>query len=104
MKIYELTNDAEKDLRELARYTLNKWSNELLQEYRGGLKNTFEKIGKHQVKKHPFSRQFSELLVTKYKYHFIFYLTENLEKPVIIGVIHERRDIVNQLTERFNIE
>jgi len=102
MKNYELTKDAEKDLREVARYTLNKWSKEMLQEYRGGLKNTFDEIGRNQVMKHPFSRQFSELLVTKYKYHFIFYLTENLEKPVIIGVIHERRDIVNRLTERLS--
>jgi len=47
-----------------------------------------------------FWREFTELLVTKYKYHFIFYLTENVEKPVIIGVIHERRDVVSRLSER----
>lgn len=39
MKNFELTKDAEKDLREVARYTLNKWGREMLQEYRGGLKN-----------------------------------------------------------------
>lgn len=100
MKHYGLTKDAEKDLREVARYTLNKWGKEKLQEYRAGLKSIFSKIGKNDIKIHKFSKIIPELLVTKYKHHFIFYLTENLEKPVIIGVIHERRDIVKRLTER----
>ncbi len=102
MKHYNLSKDAEKDLREVARYTLNKWGKEKLQDYRGGLKNTFNKIGKNEIKKYQFSKNIPELLVTKYKYHFIFYLTEDLEKPVIIGVIHERRDIVKRLTERLS--
>ena len=100
MKHYDLTKDVEKDLREVARYTLNKWGKEKLQEYRDGLKNTFNKIGKNEIQIHQFSKNIPELLVTKYKYHFIFYLTKNLEKPIIIGVIHERRDIVKRLTER----
>lgn len=102
MRHYDLTKDAEKDLREVARYTLNKWGKEQFQEYRGGLTNTFNKIGKNEIQIHKFSKNIPEVLVTKYKYHFIFYLTENLEKPVIIGVIHERRDIVNRLGERIS--
>lgn len=34
------------------------------------------------------------------KHHFIFYLAESVEKPVIIGVIHEKRDMVKRLAER----
>lgn len=102
MKYYELTKDAENDLREVARYTLNKWGKEKLQEYRGGLKDTFNAIGQNEIIQHSFSKTFPELLVTKYKYHFIFYLTDGFDKPVIIGVIHEKRDIVNRLTERLS--
>ena len=50
MKQYELTKDAEKDLREIARYTLNKWGKEMLYEYRSGLEKTFQKIGDHTRK------------------------------------------------------
>ena len=57
-------------------------------------------VGKSNTISCQFSDDFPELLVTKYKYHFIFYLAESMEKPVIIGVIHERRDIVKRLTER----
>ena len=100
MTNYRLTRDAENDLREVARYTLNKWGRKMLQEYRSGIKKTLKRIGENKVKKLQFSTAFPELLVAKYKYHFIFYLTEGFEKPVIIGVIHERRDIVNRLAER----
>ncbi len=71
-----------------------------LAEYRDGLKEAFSKIGGKKVRKSTFSKTFSQLLVTKYKYHFIFYIIEGMTKPVIIGVIHEKRDIVNRLSER----
>ncbi len=100
MRSYELTKDAERDLREVARYTLNKWGSEMLQQYRDGLKETFQRIGKDEVSKRQFLNKYPELYLTKYKYHFIFFLTEELEIPVIIGMIHERRDIVNRLPER----
>jgi len=100
MKNYRLTKDAENDLREVARYTLKRWGPAMLQEYRGGLKKTFEAIGNDDVAGHEFSGNFPELLVTKFRHHFIFYLTEGMEAPAIIGVIHERRDIVRRLTER----
>lgn len=100
MALYELTKDAENDLREVAHYTLKQWGKEALERYRGGIKKTFQDIGQNKIIKRQFSEHYPELLVTKYKYHYIFYLTENLSKPVIIGVIHERRDIVNRLSER----
>jgi len=102
MRDYELTKDAEQDLREVANYTLRKWGKAKLHEYRGGLKDTFQAIGHHEITPQSFSKNVPELLVTKYKYHYIFYLSENYKKPVIIGVIHEKRDIVNRLTERFS--
>jgi toxin ParE1/3/4 len=100
MQTYELTEDAEQDLREVARYTLNRWGKEILQQYRNGLKATFEAIVANDVPVSSFSRTFPDLLVTKYRHHYIFYLKKSLPKPVIVGVIHERRDIVNRLSER----
>jgi toxin ParE1/3/4 len=102
MKCYNLTKDAENDLREIARYTLDKWGKEKLQKYRDGLKVVFNKIGRNEIKKHQFSKNLPELLVIKYNYHFIFYLPDSLEKPVIIGVIHERRNIVERLAGRLS--
>lgn len=102
MQPYELSIDAENDLQEVARYTLNTWGKKTLEKYRSGLKNTFKAIAKSEVPKRVFSKAFPDLLVSKYRYHYIFYLTENRAKPVIIGVIHEKRDIVSRLSERLS--
>jgi len=99
MQHYALSKDAENDLREIARYTLKQWGKSTFQTYKKGLSDKFNEIGKQLVVKHKFSQAFPKLCVTKYRYHFIFYLTETLEKPVIIGVIHEQRDIVKRLNQ-----
>ncbi len=100
MPHYNLSTEAENDLLEIARYTLRTWGKETLEKYRIGLKNTFLLIAKNDLPKRTFSPVFPDLFVSKYKYHYIFYLTTNGTEPVIIGVIHKKRDIVNQLNER----
>ena len=88
MDSYELSSDAKQDLREMARYTGKKWGRATLEKYRSGLKDIFESIGKGSVQNRQFSKEFPGLLVTKYRFHFVFYLTENLPKPVSIRIIH----------------
>lgn len=99
---YELSIDAEKDLQDIARYTLNTWGKTIFEQYRNGLKKTFNAIGNREVLEKGFSKQFPELLVTKFKYHFVFYILNKQLKPLIIGVIHEQRDIVKHLSERLD--
>jgi toxin ParE1/3/4 len=98
----ELGKDTEQDLREVARYTLNQWGKEMLQQYRNGLKETFKAIASNDVPKCTFSKTYPDLMVRKYRYHYIFYLSNNRPNPVIVGVIHERRDIVSRLGERLS--
>ena len=100
MPTYRLSNDARQDLKEVTRYTLNMWGRDALEKYIGGLTKTFQAIGDGAVHRRSFSKRFPELLVTKYRYHYVFYFSEGLDKPGIIGVIHERRDIVSRLSER----
>ena len=100
MPNYELSPAADKDIQQVTRYTLNKWGSGSLEKYITGLKATFDAIGSGDALQREFSKRFPEVLVTKYRYHFVFYIRESLEIPVIIGVIHERRDVVNRLIER----
>jgi toxin ParE1/3/4 len=102
MQPYKLSTAAENDLQDVARYTLKTWGKKALEQYRNGLKNTFQAIAKNEMPKRVFSRAFPDLLVSKYKYHYIFYLTKNRANPVIIGVIYEKRDIVSRLSERLS--
>ncbi|WP_431687135.1 type II toxin-antitoxin system RelE/ParE family toxin [Hahella sp. NBU794] len=100
MNAYVLTKDAENDLRDVARYTMQKWGKKSLEEYRAGLAETFAAIGDNQVASRQFSANYPQLRAVKYRFHYIFYLTEGFTRPVIIGVIHEKRDIVSRLSER----
>jgi toxin ParE1/3/4 len=98
VKEYELTREAEQDLLDVARYTLNNWGEEHLHLYQIGLEKRFNSLSK-QLVQHSFSSKFPDLRVTRYRYHYIFYLVTN-SRPLIVGVIHEKRDIVAHLKER----
>lgn len=100
MLSYVLTADAEQDLREVARYTQDRWGSDMLKQYRDGLKEAFHAIATKALPGRSFSSTFPHLLVAKYRYHYIFYLQGASPKAVIIGIIHERRDIVSRLKER----
>ncbi len=100
MTLYKLTKEAENDLREIARYTMKNHGAKQLQTYRGKIKDKLKDIAQGKVRVRSFSKIFPQVLVTKCEHHFIFYITENHEKPVIIGIIHENRDIVSHIKSR----
>ena len=100
MSLYHLTEDAEQDLRDIARYTLEKWGVTKLAKYRVSLKKRFNEIGKEQIIKRLFSQNLPDVYVTKSGAHFIFYLCEEDQPPIIIAIIHEARDILKHLKDR----
>lgn len=102
MPRYQLSKDAVQDLRDVAKYAIDTWGRNELQKYRLGLKDIFLAITKNEVLKRAFSDAFPDLMVTKFRYHYIFYLAEPRQKPIIIGIIHEKRDIVHRLAERLS--
>ena len=66
MTNYELSKDAQNDLRDIARYTVKKWGKGQLAEYRKGLKETFKAIGLNDIAARQFSVNYPQLRVTKY--------------------------------------
>jgi toxin ParE1/3/4 len=100
MTPYLITKEAENDLREVARYTLKTWGKDIFEQYRKGLNEIFSAIGNGTVTARSLSARHPQVQTAKYRYHYVFFIKENLAKPVIIGVIHEKRDIVNPLQGR----
>ncbi len=100
MTLYELTKDAENDLREIARYTLKNHGTKQLQLYRGKINNKLNEIASGEVIARSFSETLPQVLITRCEHHFIFYITKNREKPVVIGIVHENRDIASQIKNR----
>ena len=102
MASYLLSKEAENDLRDIAKYTLDKWGKEQLTRYRQNLKLKFVAIANDNVERRKFSNKLPHVNVTKAGSHFVFYLTPKESVPIIIGVIHEKRDLVKQLTSRLS--
>ena len=95
---YTLSKDAEQDLREIARYTLEKWGAKQLAKYQQDLQIQFDKIGTKEIISKRYSKNLPDIYFVRAKEHFIFYL--NTEKPIIIGVLHKSRDLVLHLSAR----
>ena len=66
MPLYDITDDAEADIREIVSYTLENWGVAQTNIYRKAIKDTFELIGRKTVVIRKFSDTFPDLLVTKY--------------------------------------
>ena len=76
MPLYDITDDAEADIREIVSYTLENWGGAQTNIYRKAIKDNFELIRRKTVVICKFLDTFPDLLVTKCQHHYIFYLNE----------------------------
>ena len=100
MASYLLSSEAEQDLRELIRFTKQKWGNDQVIKYREVLKNTFELIVKGIRPDKLFINSIDELFFCKAGAHYVFYLRTMDQKPLIIAILHPRREILKHLRKR----
>lgn len=100
MSSYLLSSEAEQDLRELIRFTKQKWGNDQVIKYREVLKNTFELIVKGTRPDKLFTNSIDELFFYKAGAHYVFYLRTMDQKPLIIAILHPRREILKHLRKR----
>ena len=100
MTSYVLTKDAENDLREIARYTLKNHGVKKLQYYKGEINKKLNEIGKGKALERNFFENLPQVHVAKCEHHFIFFVTDNCVKPIIIAIIHESSDIVSRIKNR----
>lgn len=100
MRTYDLTDEAVNDLREIVRYTLKQRGETQVRRYQKALTDRLEAVAKGEVVKHTFSNNLPDVYVTRCEHHYIFYTTRNRARPLILAILHERRDIVTRLVER----
>ena len=100
MRLYDLTEDAENDLREILRYTLKQWGAPQVRRYQQTLVRKLEAIAHGEVAVRRFSGNLPDVFVTKCEHHYIFYITQARPRPLVIAFFHERQDIVARLADR----
>jgi len=100
VRSYELTQDADRDIESIVRYTIEEWGEVQAKKYVDKLEECFQKIARHDVISQTFSKRFSQVFVTRCEHHFIFYLQGKKNKPRIFAVLHERMDLVSRMEGR----
>jgi plasmid stabilization system protein ParE len=97
MPEYELTALAEKDLKSIARYTIDKWGLQQAKRYETLLANRFQQIAHGRITPRVFFDHRQDLLFTRCEHHYIFYCTRDNQCPLILAVFHERMDLMQRL-------
>lgn len=97
---YELTPDAERDLREIARYTLRQWGARQQRRYASLLEAGFRALAQRRIVPRPFFPAYPDVFVSHCEHHYIFYLHPEGQKPRIFAVFHENMDLLARLAER----
>ena len=97
---YELTPDAEEDLRGIARYTDRTWGRAQSRRYREQLEHRFTAIARGDVHTQGVDPSQPEIRRTYCQHHFIFFVQEAREPPLIIAVFHENMDLIARLKKR----
>jgi plasmid stabilization system protein ParE len=100
MPPYELTPDAEKDLEEITRYTLETWGKAQALRYGNLLEKRFQDIANRTAIARTFSERFPQVLCNRCEHHYIFFLHPEGQKPCIVAVLHERMNLVSWLDSR----
>jgi len=100
MPPYELSAAAQDDLREIARYTLKQWGKAQSFIYAGSLDLCFVEIAAHTRHSRPILESQPTLRVSRCEHHLVFYLHPKAKPPTIIGVLHERMDLLQHLKSR----
>ncbi len=102
MNAYDLTIEAETDLKSILLYTIEQWGVEQAQHYADLLEAGFCKISTQKATSRTFSKVYPQVRVTKCEHHYIFYLSQQTEssRPLILAVLHERMDLLSRLKKR----
>lgn len=100
MANYQLSKDAENDLRHIANYTVNKWGKKQLEKYRFTLKSSFEKIGSREVVPRSYSKNLPNIFFIQAGEHFVFYIENIKTRPIIIAILHKSQDLVKHMLDR----
>ncbi|MCF1485571.1 MULTISPECIES: type II toxin-antitoxin system RelE/ParE family toxin [Rhizobium/Agrobacterium group] len=100
---YVLANGAEADLREIIRYTRKQWSDVQIRRYITKLEHGFERLASGQASFRDISALYPGLRMAHCEHHYVFCLLRDNEPALIVGIFHERMDLMTRLGNRLDV-
>ena len=95
---YDLTKKAKEDLRQIAKYTVNKWGEKQSLHYASLLDEHFCELADGNAYIRSFS-EYPNVFFSKCEHHYIFHLLNN-QRPLIIAILHEKMDLLAWIKQR----
>lgn len=100
MAEYRLTPDAEADLWEIARYTLQTWGEAQQRRYEARLIKCFQALAEGTPRaRYPLPHR-QDVRQIHCQHHYIFAIDTPNEPVTIVAVLHEKMDLMTRLTNR----
>lgn len=97
---YRLTPDAENDLLEIAKYTVETWGVKQARLYEAAILRCFAALGQGSARTSIPITSRPELKSCRCQHHYVFSLHGESERPVIIAVLHENMHLITRLRVR----
>lgn len=102
MPDYELTQDAEVELHDIALYTLKTWGLKQMDRYEAALENNLKGIATGETWTRPVFKHRSDLRASRCEHHYVFAQMRENDVPLIVAVLHERMALMVRLRERLD--
>ena len=100
MPSYELTLEAETDLREIVRYTTERWGEKQTRIYVQALQRCAEAIATGQGLFQDVSALYEGLRIVHCEHHYIFCLPRPDAPALIVAIFHERMELIERVKNR----
>ena len=97
---YEISKAAEKDWRDIIRYTLNKFGKKQVQKYTNSLLKCLDDLANAKGQFKTIEVSAHKVLIKRCQKHYIFALDEPNRPLLIIAILHERMDLIQRLKNR----
>ena len=102
MKPYVLTKGAAADVREITRYTLEKWGDAQCRAYIEQIEQAASEVASGRGVFKDMSSLLAGLRMKAAGRHYIFCLPQSTGPALILGVLHEKMDVIARLKNRLD--
>ena len=98
MRTYDLSLAAEEDLRNIWRYTYDTWGVDQAEKYFNQIEACCEAVGNGRARSKSFNELPNDVRIHRCEHHYVVWL--DVERPIIVAILHERMDFVQRLKDR----
>lgn len=102
MTAYILTAAAETDLRAIIRYTRHQWGETQVRRYIETLEQGIARLAASEGAFKDMSALFPTLRMARCEHHYVFCLPRKTGPALIVGIFHERMNLMTRLSSRLN--